>query len=578
MTSTTAEFLKTEKKQAGHLLSWSVALGTLGGIFLVVQAWLLATVINAVIFKAQNLNEVMPYLWGMLLVLAGRSILVYFSEQTAFSAAAIIKQSIRQRLYRKINQQGPAYLTGERSGELATVITDGVEALEAYYAKYLPAMSLAALIPLAILVFIIPMDWRSAIVFLVTAPLIPFFMILIGKGTEKINQKQWKQLQRMGGHFLDVIQGLTTIKLFNASQREGQVIARISEEYRITTMKVLRIAFISALALEFLTTVSIAMVAVLIGFRLLFGEMDFFSGFFVLLLAPEFYLPLRSLGVHYHSRMNAVAAAEKILLMLEGPLLETGHIKNQDRPVTTPVSIRFEHIDFAYKADVPVLTDFNLSIHDGETIAIVGPSGAGKTTLANLLLGFVQADKGQILINDVDLKQINLDHWYQQVSWVSQRPRVFHGTVADNISLGLLKVSIDAIEKAANQANALEFIEALPEGFDTIIGEGGRILSVGQVQRLVLARAFLRDSPVILLDEATANLDAENEHLIQDAIKKLSKHRTMLLIAHRLSTVRHADRIIVMENGRMAESGTHDELLETDGLYLQLVTAHTTTP
>jgi len=222
-----------------------------------------------------------------------------------------------------------------------------------------------------------------------------------------------------------------------------------------------------------------------------------------------------------------------------------------------------------------VLSDFNLSIQGGETIAIVGPSGAGKTTLVNLLLGFVSADKGRILINDIDLKLINIDHWYQQLSWVSQRPRVFHGTVADNISLGLSRVSIEAIEKAADQANALEFIKQLPEGFDTIIGEGGRMLSVGQVQRLVLARAFLRDSPVIILDEATANLDTENEQLIQDAINKLSRHRTMLLIAHRLSTVSHADRIIVMENGRIAESGSHDKLLEAGGLYLQLVNAHT---
>lgn len=220
-----------------------------------------------------------------------------------------------------------------------------------------------------------------------------------------------------------------------------------------------------------------------------------------------------------------------------------------------------------------------MSIHGGETIAIVGPSGAGKTTLANHLLGFIQPDKGRIMINNVDLKQLNPDHWHQQLSWVSQRPRIFHGTIADNIILGLQqhKVSFDAIEAAANQANALEFIEELPEGFDTIIGEGGRILSGGQVQRLVLARAFLRDSPVVIFDEATANLDAENEHLIQDAIKKLSQHRTMILIAHRLSTVRYADRIIVMENGRLAESGSHDELLGIHGLYHQLVSAHTTT-
>jgi len=576
--SSVSRFLRQEKKQAGMLISLTVALGTVGGLLLIAQAWLLASVINDVIFDELQLNDVMPYLWGMLIILAVRSAIVYVTEQVAFKAAAIVKQSLRERLYQKLVQLGPAYLANQQSGELATVITDGVEALEAYYAKYLPAMSLAALLPLSILFFVFPVDWQSAAVMLVTAPLIPFFMVLIGSGAERLNQKQWRQLQRMGGYFVDVIRGLTTLKLFNASQREANIIAKISDDYRIATMKVLRVAFLSALALEFFATVSIAIVAVLIGFRLLFGEMPFFNGFFVLLLAPEFYLPLRSLGTHYHSRMNAIGAAEKMLEILNQKLPQQPE-HTQDTELLSkslsarPVSVKFDSIDFCYEPDLPVLQNFNLHIHAGETIAIVGPSGSGKTTISNLLLGFLRPQQGHLFINETDLNSIDLADWHKHVSWVPQQPRVFHGTVADNITLGQVSCSIQAIERAAKQSNAMEFINSLPEGFQTVIGEGGRGLSGGQIQRLVLARAFLRNTPFILLDEATANLDAENESLLQEAINRLSRERTMLVIAHRLSTVRHADRIIVLEDGKISQSGSHDNLIREPGLYRQLILA-----
>lgn len=566
-------FLNALRRQVSRQLSLAVAIGSLGGLLLVAQAWLLAQVVNAVIFQSATLADVMPWLWAMLALLGLRALLVLLSEQVAFSAAAAVKQGLRRQLLDKIGQLGPAWLQGERSGELATVVSEGVEAMEAYYSRYLPAMSLAALIPLTILVFVLPMDWQSALVMLVTAPLIPFFMILIGRGAERLNQRQWLQLQRMGGYFLDVIQGLTTLRLFNASRREAAVIARVSEDYRQATMKVLRVAFLSALALEFFATVSIAIVAVLIGFRLLFGEMDFFNGFFVLLLAPEFYLPLRNLGTQYHARMHAMGAAEKMLGLLEQQPGLAPDCFASTGPADVAPQIDFNAVSFTYANEQPALAALDCRLPAGKTTALVGPSGAGKTTLAKLLLKFIQADSGEILVDTQPLSALQRQQWLARVSWVPQQPRLFHASIAENIALGQPSASRDAIIQAARAANAMTFIEQLPDGLDTLVGEGARGLSGGQVQRLALARAFLRDSALVILDEATANLDAENEVLLQDAIERLGRGRTMLVIAHRLQTVRRADQLLVMQQGRIVQSGQHAQLAAVPGLYQSLLQA-----
>ncbi len=565
-------FLKSQKPLAGHTLAMAVGIGALGGLLLIVQAWCLAQVVNGVIFEAQTLPDVMPWLWAMLAVLLSRAGLSYASEQIAFKAAANIKQTLRERLFRHLQALGPLWLQGEGSGDLAITLTDGIEALEDYYARYLPAMSLAALIPLSILVFVFPMDWQSALVMLFTAPLIPFFMIMIGKGAERLNQRQWRQLSRMGGHFLDVIQGLTTLKLFNASRREAAVIARISEDYRHATMKVLRVAFLSALALEFFSTISIAIVAVLIGFRLLFGELDFFIGFFILLLAPEFYLPLRSLGTHYHARMNAIGAAEKMLAILNAPIRKIPASPVLPVPVQ-PLLIQFRDVHFSYEGERIALAGVDFEIRPGERIAIAGPSGAGKSSVISILLGFIQPQRGHVLVNGQALNSFDLEQWRRELAWVPQGPRLFHGTVTENICLGLRHVSESKILEALHMAHAMDFVEQLPNGLDTLVGEGGRSLSGGQVQRLALARAFLRDAKLVLMDEPTANLDAQSERLIQLAIDDLAQQRTVLMVAHRLHTVKRADRILVLDQGRLVEQGRHEQLITANGLYQAMVVA-----
>ena len=575
------DLLKAQKPLAAHWLKLTIVLGLGGGVLIILQAWLLARIIDGVAFADARLVDIQAWLWPLPAIFLLRAGISWASEQTAFRAAAAVKLALRERVVRHMQALGPAWLTGQRSGALSEDLTRGIDGLQDYYARFLPAMSLTVLIPLAILLVVLPLDWLSGLVMLVTAPLIPLFMILVGQGVESVNQRQWKQLARMGAHFLDVIQGLTTLKLFNASRREADVIARISDDFRHSTMQVLRLAFLTSAVLEFFSTVGIAIVAVFIGFRLyqldlplpeLFAppEVSFFTGFFVLLLAPEFYLPLRSLGTHYHGRMEAIAAAERLASILDTPLPE--------RPPTpaplaedSRLAVRFDDVHFRYAAGREALAGVSFDIAAGERVALVGPSGAGKTTVASLLLGFVRPTTGRILVNGQDLTALDPDDWRRHLAWVPQSPRLFAGSIRDNICLGQPDADDAAVREAAAHAFAAEFIEALPAGYDTHVGERGAGLSGGQIQRIALARAFLRDARLVVLDEATASLDPASEAAVQRAVDALAEGRTILVIAHRLATVRDADRILVIDGGRIVEQGRHSELTARDGPYRHMV-------
>ncbi len=550
----------------------AVGIGTLAGFLLILQAWCLTEVINGVIFLQHGLNQLMPWLWAMLGIFLLRALLAWVAEQTAFHAAVQVKLALRKQLYRHVQRLGPAYLSDQRSGELVNTLSEGIEALEAYYARYLPATSLMALVPLSILACVFPLDWLSALVMLGTAPLIPLFMILIGRGAERRNQKQWRQLARMSAHFLDVIQGLTSLKLFNASRREAGMIARISDEYRRSTLSVLRIAFLSSFALEFFSTISIAIVAVLTGFRLYWGEMDFFHGFFVLLLAPEFYLPLRNMGTHYHARMEAIGAAQRMVEILQIPAPEQSKgIKLKPRIL---MEISLERVCFNYPDGRTGVQDLSFQVHAGETLALVGPSGAGKSTTLNLLLGFLQPQAGMIRIAGRSMAEIDPASWRQCIALLPQRPTLFPASIEDNIRLAKPTASPKAVKLAARLARADAFIEQLPQSYATLVGETGRRLSGGEAQRIALARAFLKDAPLVLLDEATANLDLQSEIQIQQGLKELAKNRTLIMVAHRLSTVKEVQRILVLDQGRLVEQGSHYNLLRNQGLYANLATAY----
>jgi len=570
-------WLKSRKKDIRPALNRAVGLGLFAGWLIIVQAWLLARVVSEIIIEHRHLADVWAYLAAMLPIFALRFVLMRASENVAFEAAAQVRRDLRGRLYDHLQALGPLWLNRQSSGDLANSIVVGIDALEAYYARYLPSMSLTALVPLSILVFVLPQDWVSGLVLLVTAPLIPIFMILVGKGTETMNQQQWQLLARMSARFLDSLQGLTTLKLFGVSRHEAEVVAVLTEDYRIGTMKVLRVAFLSSVVLEFLSTISIAMVAVFIGFRLFYGEMQFFNGFFVLLLAPEFYLPLRNMGTFYHARMEAIGAAQGLLKLLDTPIAPHAQPSGGTLKLAAAqdVRIRFEAVTVRYADDLaPALDGLSFSAPARGLTALVGASGAGKSTALHALMALVQPAQGRILINDTPLSDLDPDDWLRHVAWVPQRPHVFEGTVRDNIALGQAPASHDAVERAARAAQAHDFIAALPQGYDTPLGERGMGLSGGQVQRLALARALLKPAPLVLLDEATAQLDAHTQAQVGEVILELARQRCVILAAHRLSTVLRADHVVVLNAGRVLEQGTPQALLAAGGAFAALVQAH----
>jgi ATP-binding cassette subfamily C protein CydD len=557
-------------------LALTIGLGTLGGAVVVGQAWLLSRVVSGVFLDGQSLRQVRVLLFALLVLSLARAVLAWGSEVTAHRVAGQVKRDLQGRLAAHLLALGPAYARGERSGELANTAVEGVEALDAYLSQYLPQLALAALVPLTILIFVTPLDWVSGLVLLLTAPLIPIFMVLIGNAADALTRRQWTSLSRMSAHFLDALQGLTTLKLFGRSREQIRTIAAISDQFRQATMGVLRVAFLSALVLEMVSTISTAVVAVQIGLRLLYGHLSFEQGFFVLLLAPEFYLPLRMLGTRFHAGMAGVAAAQRIFEVLEVPApLPSASRKVARADLPARFDIRFSSIHYAYEDGLrPALRGLSFQIDHGEKVALVGPSGAGKSTVAYLLLRFLEPDRGTIAVSGLPLADLAPSLWREQVAWVPQDPYLFHGTVAENIRMARPAASPDEVAWAARQAHAEAFIGALPQGYDTVIGERGARLSGGEAQRLALARAFLKDAPLLILDEATANLDPEIEDLVRESMERLLQGRTALIIAHRLTTVQRADRILAMAGGRIVEEGTHGALLQQGGLYQQLVGAY----
>jgi thiol reductant ABC exporter CydD subunit len=582
-------------------LALTIGLGAGGGVVVVAQAYLLSLVVSQVFLGGSTLSGVMSLLVTFLLLSLVRAGLTWGAETAADRVANRVKHDLRARLTAHLLALGPAYARGERSGELANTAVEGIEALDAYFRQYLPQLALAALVPLTILLFVFPLDWVSGLIMLLTAPLIPVFMILIGSLAESLTRRQWTSLSRMSAHFLDVLQGLTTLKLLGRSREQLQVIAQISDQFRGATMGVLRVTFISALVLEMVATISTAVVAVQIGLRLLYGHLSFQQGFFVLLLAPEFYLPLRMLGARFHAGMQGVAAAQRIFEVLETPasgdagrpsgraaatqdreIAQGAIMLPGDQPPPSPapparLDLRFSGVHYAYDdGQRPALNGLSFDLPHGEQVALVGPSGAGKSTVAYLLLRFIEPDRGSITVGGRSLHELSPASWREQVAWVPQNPYLFHGTVAENIHLAHPDASRDQVERAARQASAHGFVEALPQGYDTVIGERGARLSGGEAQRIALARAFLKDAPLLILDEATANLDPEIEALVQEAMARLLPGRTALIIAHRLSTVYRASRIVVVDQGRLTEEGTHTGLMQQGGLYRRLVGAYGT--
>ncbi|NPA92852.1 MAG: thiol reductant ABC exporter subunit CydD [Chloroflexi bacterium] len=556
----------------------TVALGVLGGLLIVAQAALVAWMVNAVFLQKAGLAEIRWAVLAFVVVLGLRAAAAWGAEVSAFRVAADVKRTLRERLLTHLALLGPVYTHGERTGELTNTLTEGLEELETYFRRYLPQVVLAAVVPLLVLVLVFPRDWISGLIMLLTAPLIPLFMNLIGSIAESLTKKQWAQLERMSAFLLDALQGLTALKILGRSREYIRRVETVSDRFRETTLEVLRIAFLSALVLEWVGTLSTAVVSVGIGLRLLYGKLTFEQAFFVLLLTPEFYFPLRQLGARFHAGMGGVAAAERIFAVLDTPpQIPPESVSAAAAKPLLPQEIfplRLESVTFTYPdGSVPALQDVSLTIEEGMQLALVGPSGAGKTTLAYLLLRFIVPQSGEIWVGERRLAEIPAAVWRQSVAWVPQQPYLFNTTVEENIRLARPDASFDDIVQAAKIARADEFIRTLPEGYQTVVGEQGARLSGGQAQRIALARALLKDAPFLILDEPTASLDPEHEAAIQEGLQALLARRTALIIAHRLNTVTQADRIAVLENGRVVQWGAPDELAAQEGLFRRLLQA-----
>jgi len=567
-------WLKSHKTHAQGKLSVAIALGSLNGLLMIVQTAILAYLIDITIFNSNdidlnnNLNDTSLISMALVVIILCRAALGYVSECYSRRGAQFIKANIRSKLLNRLFQLGPAYTQTKGSAKLSHLLHQGVESLEDYFAGYLPVIAYCAVIPLAILIAVFPIDWQSGLILLFTAPMVPFFMILIGHKAQQLNQQHWLKLQRMSSHFLDIIQGLTQLKIFNASRREIAAVKKISDDYGDQTMDILKIAFLSSFVLEFLASISIALVAVILGFRLYYGDVDYVFALWVLLLAPEFYLPFRQLGTQYHAKMAGVTAAEDLVEILNHPLVKN----TQQSPFTAPFTIKLTQAEFAYPQRSNALTKVNIEFSSQGLYAIIGDSGAGKSTLIDLMLGFIVPNSGQVIINDTPLNSANRDGWLQHCGWIAQQPQVFYGSLATNIALSAdykAELVIEALEKAG----LTSFLQTLEHGIESQIGEAGAGLSGGQAQRLALARVFYHQPKVLVLDEPTSHLDQQTEKIITASINAYAKNNIVIVIAHRLHTVVEAKKIVVLEQGQIIEAGNHQELLINDGYYAQQVEA-----
>jgi thiol reductant ABC exporter CydD subunit len=534
------------------MLAADAGLGVVAGLLVLAQAILLAR-IAARSFEGASLAEVALPLGLLVGAAVGRAAAMWGFEVVGRRGATAALSQLRLELAEQRLRGQPAALDGAQSAEVATLAVGGIDALEALFARYLPQVVLAIVVPIAVLAVVAWIDLLSAGIMLLTLPLVPVFMWLVGSYTERRTRERWRALTLLATHFLDVVRGLPTLRAFNRSEAQTARVARVSEDYRRTTMGTLRVSFLSGAVLELAATLGIALVAVTVGVRLVAGEIAFGPALIVLVLAPELYLPLRNLGAQYHASADGLAVSERLLELIEAP----ADVQSGDAipPSPADVPVRLEGVSFAYPGrEGPVLDGVNLELEPGETLALVGPSGAGKSTLASVMLRLAEPLHGRIRAGSVDLAECSAEAWRAQIAWLPQRPTLFRDTVAENIRLADPDAGMDRVRAAAELAVADAFIADLPQGYETVVGEGGRPLSAGQLQRIALARAFLREAPLLILDEPTANLDPPSAELVCDAIERLRYEHTVLLITHRPELAAQADRVVRLEAGRVAEA------------------------
>jgi thiol reductant ABC exporter CydD subunit len=524
----------------------TVGLGGCTAFLVVAQAWLLAAAVSGTFIDHKGLAQLKVPVALLFLVVLARALVGWLSERVADRTSARAKSELRQALTERVAGLGPSGLDRQQTGGLTVLATSGIDALDAYFARYLPQVFLAVIVPVAVVIVALGADWISAVIVAVTVPLIPLFMGLVGQTTQEKMARQACHLQRLAGHFLDVVAGLPTLKVFGRAKAQAQAIADMTDQYRVATIDTLKVAFLSSLILELLATMSVALVAVAVGLRLLGGHVGFSTALFVLILAPEAYLPLRLLGTNFHASAEGMKAADDVFRVLEQPVPDRG--TRMDVPDLAHSVLRIEGLEVVYPGRrSPALRLPHLRIEPGEVVAIAGPSGCGKSTLLSVLLCLTRPSAGSVHVGGVDLAELDPDIWRTQVSWIPQRPHLFARTVAENVRLSRPDASDRDVRAAIARVGLNDAVDRLPQGLATVLGTGGAGLSTGERQRVALARAFLRDARVLLLDEPTANLDGQTEDAVLAAVRTLMAGRTVIIAAHRPSLLTLADRVISLD-------------------------------
>lgn len=549
-----------------------IILAIISGFAIIGQGYLFVMIIDRIFLKDHSFSEITPLLVGLVAVLLTRTFFTFWSGRTGIKMASIVKGKLRQSLLNKFsNSPRQASMHGQ-SGQKVSVMMDTVDEIDSYYSSYLPQVIQSSVIPIMLLIVIFMEHWATGVIILVTAPFIPIFMMVIGFKTKDKSEEQFDKMAAFSGTFLDTLQGLTTLKLFGRSEQQRDKIRKSSLDFRDATMEVLKIAFSNSLALEFISMLSIGLVALEVAVRMIiFQDITFYTGFLMLILAPEFYTKLKDLGSAFHTGRTSMGAAKK----LENELSEQEQAVEWGEasiPTNQPPSIELAGAGFSYESNGFAIENISTVIRPYEQVAIIGKTGAGKSTLLNMIAGLVSLKEGEMRINGEKRERISEKSWFDSLSYISQDPYLFSGTIADNIAIGSIEETTrEEIIKAAEKAGLNKLIDTLEKGYDTPIGEAGRGISGGEKQRIAIARAFLKRPSIILFDEPTTGLDLQTEQILQSSIKELGENSTVITVAHRLYTVKNADKILLLDNGELRATGTHTDLLESDEMYRNMV-------
>ena len=560
---------RAQDKKALRCQVLVLVLSLCSGACTAVQALVVAKIVNRIFFLAQPMTSVYWLFVLLVAVIVLRGIFQWIEERFALAVAGIVKHSLLERLLEQVGVLGPGEMDHQQRGEFFVLLTQGLGNLDVYFCRYLPQLFKSVLIPIAYLLVVFPLDWISGLIFLVTTPLIPGFMMLIGKWSRRMAGSSWEAMARMGGYLQDVLAGLATLRNWNREYKQEQKIRRVSDDFRLATMKTMRVAFLSALTLELFTTISIALVAVGLGIRLADGREVFEVALFIILLAPEYFQPLRQLGQRYHDSQNAILSADQMFQFLgqkastKKPAVSQEAEGNRRGAEVAP-GVELRNLSFNW-GEREILRDLSLRLEPGAVYAVAGRSGAGKTTLLRILAGALTQKSGDLLVDGREFIG------WENLSVIPAQPYFFRGTVLENITLGR-QVSRQQVEEICRAIGAHEFISKLPQGYDTLLGQEGQRLSGGQGQMVSIARAMVQSGGLLLCDEATSSLDAATEQVVEAALDKLYSGRTVLVSAHRLHTLKRAREIFVLEDGCIVQRGSYDELAsQTNGAFARML-------